>query len=1100
MRLASQAGESGVYRVSASLIPVRSLPTRSVLASVSARGAGLGKAAASFPSIDGYTNRSGSEQLLTTPRPTHGRRSPAMLNTPYGHTSTTRPPTPPKDNAEDTAKLPVDHTYQGTLGQHILLDTPDGSPSSSSEYFHGSSGKLPKRVVFSPWTRYHKPPISHYKTTVMDGNLKPLPPSKECVASNKSILKISTNNSSPLFDICQPLVLDPNEPVAGLLQSVNQHLSSASRDSRLDSYRTLLGCLSLYKEVPETRLLVENLVGFLEHIRRDVLSKKTETGLPDVELCSHALKVLVPILYTPGLMDAVPYEFAAFIAELAISSTESLDTPKAMLDHYMQLLARQKFSPRIINSDRAIRILNALNGLETRVKGNRVIGLKLMIYQRLLVQAKSSMIPRAEDWLEFLISSMSSSIKDIRSRAIAFGTDAALALGTTSAVSQSWIGILDRDHPSGPRIVDHLGARLLELLNIREGGLHVPQIWSIVILFLRNRRHRVERWKHLKSWFAIMERAFNSSDAKVKFQANFAWNRLVSVLNLDASTDASIIKVLRKPIASQLERKNNDNQMKYAKQIARSSYCNLLYYAFRPGATHEHLDLYWDAFVAPILVHRLSATKSDLDFSCEVLCVLLSSPQPRVWDHDRAHHLLQMKPEELPCLDPKWTRHRVAKIVRILDSLRSHPQLAQWDDIRATAFFKVWKSFVKALGAAASKEVKVSMATMNAIAQIMTLLNRFWTQTCCSSQGISRRLDVFVALVDEAVAEIGFRPFAEKRLLRASSESSFEAAETPSSRSGHHHGSMKSPITHVLDALVNSAGLDEPAIENHQAILGFLELALRSASGRRTRLVILWELAHDLISGRTQNVSPRLFLWKCLATEAAQALSKPQTKERDDESPQLGNGYKDAVRLLEIGIREFGQEIYPSWKMLSDAVIDKVQHETCYAGVLLVYTEPLSKSMKDEGLRNVSDDYLRCGTHILNHVRWPESRQALERVRKQLWGHGTVSRTPAPLDPFDHLYSITDALLTSTYAKFSALSLNVVTELVSGTNSLLLTCPLSFRVICLGRLTRGLSAWIEDRDAVLSHSNDSHGLGTLNTAVGICSYNHDWLLTNQILD
>ncbi|KAL8989903.1 MAG: hypothetical protein Q9177_001315 [Variospora cf. flavescens] len=907
-----------------------------------------------------------------------------MINTLNRHPSTTRPPTPPKDNAEDTAKLPVDHTYQGTLGQHILLDTPDGSPSSSSEYFHGSSGKLPKRVVFSPWTRYHKPPISHYKTTVMDGDLRPLPPSKQCVASNKSILKISTNNSSPLFDICQPLVLDPNEPVAGLLQSVNQHLSSASRDSRLDSYRTLLGCLSLYKEVPDTRLLIENLVGFLEHIRRDVLSKKTETGLLDVELCSHALKVLVPILYTPGLIDAVPYEFAAFIAELAISSMESLDTPKTILDHYMQLLSRQKFSSKIINADRAIRILNALNGLETRVKGNRVIGLKIMIYQRLLVQAKSSMIPRAEGWLEFLISSMSSSIKDIRSRAIAFGTDAALALGTTSAVSQSWIGILDRDHPSGPRIVDHLGARLLELLNVKEGGLHVPQIWSIVILFLRNRRHRVERWKHLKSWFAIMERAFNSSDAKVKFQANVAWNRLVSVLNLDASTDASIIKVLRKPIASQLERKNNDNQMKYAKQIARSSYCNLLYYAFRPGATHEHLDLYWDAFVAPILVHRLSATKSDLDFSCEILCVLLSSPQPRVWDHDRAHHLLQMKPEELPCLDPKWTRHRVAKIVRILDSLRSHPQLAQWDDIRATAFFKVWKSFVKALGAAASKEVKVSMATMNAIAQIMTLLNRFWTQTCCSSQGISRRLDVFVALVDEAVAEIGFRPFAEKKLLQASSESSFEAAETPSSRSGHHHGSMKSPITHVLDALVNSGGFDEPAIENQQALLGFLELALRSASGRRTRLAILWELAHDLISGRTQNVSPRLFLWKCLATEAAQALSKPQTKVRDDESPQLGNGYRDAVRLLEIGIREFGQEIYPSWKMLSDAVIDKVQHETCYAGILLVYTEPLSKSMKDEGLRNVSDDYLRCGTHILNHVRWPESRQALERIRK-MW-------------------------------------------------------------------------------------------------------------------
>ncbi|KAL8958667.1 MAG: hypothetical protein Q9193_004320 [Seirophora villosa] len=814
----------------------------------------------------------------------------------------------------------------------------------------------------------------------MEGTLRSLPPSKECVASHKSILKISTHNSSPLFDISQQLVLDPSEPVAVLLQSLSRHLSSASRDSRLDSYRTLLGCLSSYKEVPDTQLLVENLAGFLEYIRRDVLSKKTESGLPDVELSSHALKVLTPILYNPGLADAVPHEFAAFIAELAVSSMESLDTPKALLDHYMQLLARQKLGQKFINPERANRILNALNGLETRVKGNRVVGLKLMIYQRLLVQAKSLMIPRAEDWLEFLISSMSSSIKDIRSRAIAFGTDAALALGTTSAVSQSWIEILDRDHPSGQRIVDRLGARLLELLNVKDGGLHVPQIWSIVILFLRNRRHRFERWKHLQGYFAIMERAFNSSDAKVKFQANVAWNRFVSVLSLDATTDASIIKVLRKPIASQLERKDNDNHMKYAKQIARSSYCNLLYYAFRPGATHEQLDIYWDAFVSPTLVNRHSATKSDFDFSCEVLGALLNSSPPRVWDHDRAHRLLQMKPEELPCLDPKWIRHRVAKVVSILDNLRSHPQLAQCGNIRASVFFKAWQSFVEALGAAASKEVKVSMATMNAIAHIMTMLNRYWT-----SQGISGRLDVFVALIDEAVAKIGFRPFAEKRLLQASSESSFEAAETPSSRSGHSYGSMKSPITHVLDALVNFVGLDEPATANHQAIQGFLELALRSASCRRTRLAILWELAHDVISGRSQNVAPRLFFWKCLAEETAQALSKPQVKVRDDESPQnLGNDYRAAVRLLELGIREFGHDIYPSWKTLSDALIDKIQQETGYAGILLEYTEPLSKIMRDEGLRKVSNDHLRCGTHILNHVRWPESRQALERVRK-MW-------------------------------------------------------------------------------------------------------------------
>ncbi|KAL8942061.1 MAG: hypothetical protein Q9216_001873 [Gyalolechia sp. 2 TL-2023] len=996
--------------------------------------------------------------------------------------SFTRPPTPPKDNIEDSAKLPVGNTFQGTLGQQILLNTPEESPSSSSEYFNGPGGKLPKRVVFSPWTSYHKPLLSGGRTAILEEQLRTLPPSKECTASRKSILKISTNSSSPLSALPQQLIFDPNETVAAMLRSVNQHLNSASRDSRLDSYRTLLGCLSADEDVPDSQSLIENLTGFLEYIRRDISAKQPGSGNADLELASSALKVLGTVLYTPGLTNSVPHEFAVFIADQAVSSIENHDTPKIMLDHYMQLLARQKMSPKVINSEKANRILTALHGLEARVKGNRVIALKLMIYQRLLVQAKNSMVPRAEEWLEFLISAMSSSVKDIRSRAIACGTDAALALGATTAVSQSCIDILDRDTPAGPKVVDGLGTRLLQLLNVKTEALHVPQVWSVIVLFLRSRRRQIERWEHFKAWLGIMERAFNSSESKVRLHANIAWNRLISVINLDTATGASFIKVLRQPIASQLERKNSDSHVKHATSLARSSYCNLLYYSFCPGATHEQLDLYWDAFVAPILSVRSSMTKSDLDFSCDVLSALLSSSQPKVWDQNRAHQLSPMKPGELPCLDPKWIRFRGAKVINLLEDLLLHINLAPSDDLQRAPLFNTWQSFTKAIGDAASKEVKVSMETMTATAHILSSLSRYWNQTYNTAEAVSRRLELFIGLTNEAVTKIGFRPFSEKRILRSSGDC-FEATETPTSRTGRPRGCLKSPIACILDTIVNTLHLSEPPSTYPEAIKTLLSIALRGATGRRARLALLRDLAITLSKERSVNVACRLMFWESIATETARALSLPQAMLQVNGSPQyLGDDYREAVRLLELAIGEIPTGTYPGWKALSEAVIDRVQAESCQEAILLVFTEPLSEVMHGHGPENTSDNFLRCGTYLLSHTPWPESRQALERARKLLWGPWSVPRGSIPLDPFDHLYSLLDMLLIATYSQLQSFSFDAIAAFLSGIKAFLLGCPISLRAVCLKRMQRGLAVWIEDGNAILP-VDTTQGLGVLTISI-----------------
>ncbi|KAL8950003.1 MAG: hypothetical protein Q9222_003927 [Ikaeria aurantiellina] len=1001
--------------------------------------------------------------------PIYGKLSSAMVDVAHRPAASlhTRPPTPPKENLEESSKLPADHAYQGTLGQNILLDTPDESPSSSSEYFSGSATKPPKRVVFSPWTKYHNPFHSGDKIAVLEASIRPLPPSKECVISHKSILKSSIEKNSSLFETPPRLVLDPDQGVETMLRSATHFLISASRDLRLDGYRTLLGCLAAYENELDTQSLLEVLPGFLECTRRDTSARQPRSGEYDAEIVTAALKVLSIILYTQGFVDAVPDEFCAFVLERAISSLECLDLPKPILDHYMQLLARQKLPQKAVNSERANRILMALNEIEVRVKGNRVVGMKLMIYQRFIVQAKGVMVTRAEEWLEFLFASMSSSIKDIRSRAIAFGTEAALALGTSNTVLQACQTILDRDTPTGAKVVDLLGSRLLELLNTKDEGFHVPQVWAVVILLLRSRRRLLERWEHSASWLSIMERSFNSSDVRVKIQANVAWNKLISATELDTATSLSIIKMLRRPIASQLERKSSDKRLKHARQFARSSLCTLLYYAFRPGVTHDQVDLYWDNLVVPLLSLKSSATKSDHDFVCEVLAGLLSSTQPRIWNPNRAHDLAPLKADELPCLDPKWVRSRAAKIVPTLEKLLASTQYTHLEDNRTAPFFVAWQSLVRAIGDAASKEIKASMETLTAIAHIMSMLVRYWHEECHVPDVLPERLKTYVALIDETINKVGFRAFTDRRLVHVPHANLFEAAETPSSRSGRPQGALNSPIIHVIDSLVNDVRVCEAPYFYAKAISTMLGVASQVASGRRSQLSIMHDLAIDVYSVPSDAVSSRRLFWNCLAKETIRALSSaPSRMENGDSPPYPGHDFTIAARLLEIPVRDFDLDFLSDWILLSDAIAAKVRDEVGYCGNLFVQIEPLSNVIHKQSSKKSSENLLLYGTHIVKRAEWPTSQQDLERARKQLWGPPPAFHKLASPQSFDHIYTMISTLLISSYHSLQSLSQDSISNLIASISSFLQTCPTLWRAICLGRLQHGLATWVEDKEAV----------------------------------
>lgn len=992
-----------------------------------------------------------------------------------------RPPTPPKESSAKPASA-NDTSVNVARPDYPLVDTPDESPTSSAEYIKGTLERAQKKVGFSPWTEFHRLPVSGSKDSDSESSMRRLPPSKEC-KSLKSILKGCTENTTFLSDT-EMLAFDQTSFPA-MLRSTVAHLANPSRASRLDAYTTLFACLSAYDEIPETKDLSEKAIEIVGYIRRDVSAKTGSDGNIDTQLITQALKVLTIFLCTPSLAGTLPEDFCSLILDRSISSMEDTSSPKILVSHYMHLLEKQKFTFKIMTVDRVNRLISALDVVTTRIKGNRIICHRLMIYQRLLLQSKSVMAARVGSWIENLISGMLSSIKDVRVRAIGFGVEAGLQLGTVCSVTQAFVEVCNRANPEGKKVVDLLCTRLGEITINKEDGVHAPQIWSVMILFFRSRRRQLECWEHMKAWLIVIQRCLNCSDPRVKFQANIAWSRLIFVINPDTSTSASMTKMLRQPLVAHLERKANDKNSKQAKQVARSTYCTLLYYAFRPTATHAQLDQFWELYVAQIIPSSFAASKSDLNHAFDIMASLLSScGKPKVWDENRANMNGPVKPEELPCLDPKWIRLRADRIVQIFDKLSD---LADWrlgDDREAPAVM-AWRNFMTALGIASSKEVKVSMDAMRAVSTIINhvkhllerrskgLQNREDSQPDEST--IEDKADVYLKiahLLQEAVTKIGTIPFMERRII-LTSQNAFEATETPSSRSSRDSSSLNSPATHLLKLLLKSLPDQPPSLGYIDTVKFVMHIILQSATNRWTQLVALRLLARLLLVDEASSKEASLVLWQLIAEATSLAIKLPQQNDPHDASPRPpGHEYREAVKILELGIQQRSLKTIDSWRKLHGCIADSLREEICDVGITLVKTEPLAHEICKTS--NVCDEaLLLTAVILLRGTHWPRSYQQMERAQNLLWGIGHTSPISYSLKPFDSVCSMVDKLLGSAYAPTMTLAAEAIGLFFSAVTTMIGSCPLEHQEFIITRIQAGLATWIEDADGLLSSPKPS---------------------------
>ena len=844
-----------------------------------------------------------------------------------------------------------------------------------------------------------------------------------------------------------------------MLDEVTRELMSRSESSRLDAYMTLNGCLKAFDEVPDFLAMSAKMTLLTQCIRRDLCASPVDTRSTQTQLRAQAIKLLTVFLFRSSLNDLLDDEFCTFVVDHSTSVLEKHGLPKILVICYLQVLATQNFPLKVMSSNRVDRLLDVLDQITDHAKGSSIVGQRLMIYRRLLTQAPPSVASRASDWVDHLFSGMLSSVKEIRVHAIAFGVEASLRLGTVSSVSRAVQEIFKRESPEGKKFVDLLETRLHEILSTKNEGHHVPQIWSIVVLFFRSRRHQLEQWDLLRRWLGIMQGCFNSADLHIKLQANIAWNRFIFAVGLDVSTCQSMVRMLRQPLITQLSRKQRDKQPKSERQIAISSYCTLLYYAFPPTADHSQVERYWDEYILPLCSSNLLGNEIGIKSVCQIMTALLGDTQRNPWAQDRVNESEPIRPDDLPRLDTKWSRSRAIPILKLLESIflnANWSDQGQFDD----SILPVWQSFCEALRDAGSKEVKVSSDCMAAVACITGTLDYLWVENCSKSKAMTMRfLSRFLTMIDSAVAILGLTPLMEKRLIR-SPDRSFQVAETLCDRQSLRRDQPCSVIFHLLVSLVSS--VPENCVDNvfRISVETLIEFLLRSTSSSESKMETLCDLAQLSASDNTGKPKARASMWLVIVDSASDLICLLKSSANIDGIHRFVDpGYSNVVKILEAGLRHHTNDHAHIWTVSLAKTVQEIRKNFPAAASLAPVLEPVAECLKTISDDNFHLNQLSYSTALVRHASWPNSS----------CGANTLQNASLP-SPYTHLCSLVDAHLLAAYIKLNSSTIDYLTPFVDAVSKFMFSCPTSFQVEMLGGLKGSLSIWIEDAEDKLKPS------------------------------
>ncbi|KAI1355346.1 Rap1-interacting factor 1 N terminal-domain-containing protein [Xylaria sp. FL0043] len=979
-----------------------------------------------------------------------------------------RPPTPPRERQRDLDPASISNRHP--LASRLTLQTPPGHSPSSALSTNNSSRRSGKRVEFTVHAEYRDPPTDpgkeneHKQSTPISGSS-----SMRLSRPLKSILKLtsSPNPPNPLDPSAGYGEAGSTTTLATMLESSVKQLASNDRDSKIDAYTMLVRALKTSTNLPDRIALQSKMSLFVQFIQRDV-NAKGGNGAIDSSLVNHSLNLLSTFLHFPAIATTVSSDFGVFIIDHCIRSFEDPMIPKDVIRHLMQVVVCQDFPPKVMTADRVGRLVASLHSIENHMKGKSIIMSRILIYRRLIKQSTIHMVSHS-DWLMDLFTDMLSSLKEIRSAAIALGLEASFTAAKERQLSKKVKEVLQMSVDE-TCFVEYYIQRLRAMSREKSEMAAVPQIWSVVILLLRS---PIDRWEFFDQWLEIIQRCFNSGDYQTKLEANYAWNRLVYVMHLHESSFSKTIGTLCQPF-NQLKRRGKQPQE--LRKVVIGGLCNIYYYAFKPNSSSTHVDHYWDACVRT-LVRTLAFPETDgklaekqhfsasdnIAQAADILAGLFDSSTVRLWKEDRIAENPLAKPTDLPPLDPKWIRRNTGRVFNVVEPIlcKSFLDLADPE----TNSSKLWKSLISAVAVAASKEVKVSIDTAAFLGNALSLLMRIWTAGLREATSSADMQQLFLKAVEAylttMISSIGQLPFTEK-LLSMNEENTLVPIATPSHRSRKGNGSPRSPLHHLFSILSSlplgiSDTADLPRL--FKRIFGPFMLT-RSLRGRT-------DLAHELMQipppDGPINSGPWVFIAEILSTPGE--YSQPSNSSSDSASQSLiGQDLRDIVRHLEKGIDHIQ---WPQWLSLFQFVAGQATELSGEAGCSLAIVEPLAKAVLQSLAAEanvINPNVYRCGIQLISNAKQPRDRQALDAARRRLWGTTVAGARSASFDPFDNLYRLLSRLLTASYTNIDSLDEDTLTALITETSHFLSRANRVLVFKSLVQLQQGLAPWIQDMD------------------------------------
>ncbi|QGA20322.1 hypothetical protein EYB26_008024 [Talaromyces marneffei] len=952
-----------------------------------------------------------------------------------------RPPTPPK----------ASHSFAlrdaGIVSNRPnMLNTPGESPSSTAESAILRSNN--KKVNFSPITSYIKPPTFSSRASMSSNEVRPIPPSNECKPA-KSILKTTTADMVPIEE-SQP------QSFGVLLESTTQQLAGESLSSRVDAYMQLLGALKAYDNISEQEDMSSKVGILLQFVQRDISRDLGKGDVVETNLVTNALKLGIYIIWSQQLASQIPDDFKIFIIDHALSVLQEGKFSKAILNHYVHILYTQNFSAKVMTNSRITRVLAVLNDITDRVNGNGIISQRLGVYTRLLGQSKTVMASQASLWVEHLISGLLHPVKDTRSKALVLGNQTALVLGPNIVISKTILDIFNKEISEGRKLVSEICDRMSRMMSPSDSGVHVPQIWSIIVLLLRSKRFNIEHWEYFKEWVLVLQRCFNCSESAIKSQAIIGWNKFVYMVTCNESTSRSMLKMLTRPILSNSERKRSDKAGTSANPLFLSSYYNLLYYSFRPNNPFDHIDFIWEEYIAQPFANVFSSSPQLNDAACKALASLLWASQSKIWTENKIHEVPRIEVDFILPIDCRWVRSRIVSVIAVFEVLLGS---ANWTNIQM-----IWTHMCKALADASSKEIKPSSELMHAIATILGFFQRL-RQTSPSSLNTDKGdifIERFTYLAATLVSTIGPSPFTETLLLKTSQET-FQTANTPTHRRSRTDRNSDTPFMHIL-RMISSYGDSFEPTESHLSLIdGLLDAASKGRQSRGSRLDFLERCTEPSLNENGANEKASKldsYIWDAAARFSVNCLGSLPMETLRERDGTIARDYMNVSNVLLHGLQFTTSPT--TWNSLLESYIRIVRIEKGERGISTLVIEPIAQKL-------IQLDLVRPYLPLKALIN-----QALSLAYYQQTKYPATPSSSNQASSFffpEKLLTLIRKVLADSYNHFNSSDSVPFAEVIESLTSLLGSGTLQFRYMLLEYLQSPLALWLRDSARYLTSEN-----------------------------